>query len=309
MMKKKAFITIAVSVLLLLLVSCATTKAKLKMDPESEEFYLYARYLMTRNESKIFSKLNSPEQRRDFIESFWSIRNFSEDENENDFKEEILKRVDHAKKYFRDGVIPGLKSDRGMVHIIMGPANNVEKYYAGARYGEAILPNNTIMWYYRDNTGAESIRFVFVDRSGTGIFRLNLSASSMELLTAMDRIKNFTFNKKEGPVSGKLIKFAADYSDPSLAVSVNIRNVSFDRAGDRAKSRFTINLVAYLPDGKFSKKKFNKEVINSSAEVLNKLETIDFKLDIGSYPRGTQLDLTVVDSIGSSVYRRVIKVK
>lgn len=127
----------------LLLFSCASYRLEKNLDPESKEFYSKVRFIITKQERKIFLNL-PPSERKAFIEEFWKKRDPDPDTEENEFKEEYFKRIEEANKLFRGGGTPGWLQDRGRIYILLGPPHERITYPRGRDfYG---LPEE--VWYY-----------------------------------------------------------------------------------------------------------------------------------------------------------------
>ena len=123
----RASISLIAALLILEMIGCAPFK-KIVFDPESREFFEKAQLIMTKQEKKIFEHLPDKESREDFIQEFWAKRDPEPYTEENEFKQDFLKRIDYANKYFKEG-IPGWKTDRGRIYIIFGPyANELKEY-------------------------------------------------------------------------------------------------------------------------------------------------------------------------------------
>src|SRR5713101_2366523 len=90
-------------------------------------------YIITDEERKAFSRLQTDEERQQFIEQFWLRRDPTPDTEENEFKEEHYRRVTYANEHFGSG-IPGWKTDRGKIYITYGPADEVETHTSGGSY-------------------------------------------------------------------------------------------------------------------------------------------------------------------------------
>ena len=86
-----------------------------------------ATYLLTERERAMYGELTSEEARREFVEQFWLRRDPSPGTASNEVKEEHYRRIAYANQRFAAGV-PGWKSDRGRVYIILGPPDQVESY-------------------------------------------------------------------------------------------------------------------------------------------------------------------------------------
>ncbi len=78
-------------------------------------------YIITDEEKTAFHRLNTDEEREQFIEQFWLRRDPTPDTEENEFKEEHYRRIAYANEHYASG-IPGWKTDRGRIYIIYGPA-------------------------------------------------------------------------------------------------------------------------------------------------------------------------------------------
>jgi GWxTD domain-containing protein len=131
------------------------------LDPESQEFFSKVRYIITKQERKIFLNLPSPE-RENFIEEFWKKRDPDPYTEENEFKEQYFGRIEEANQLFREGSTPGWLQDRGRIYILLGPPEGREVYPRGLSfYGEP-----TEIWYYG------FFPIVFIDHSWSGNYKL-----------------------------------------------------------------------------------------------------------------------------------------
>jgi GWxTD domain-containing protein len=100
------------------------------------------------------------EKQKRFL-AFWKKRDPTPGTEENELMEEYYNRVEYANKHFGH-YIDGWKTDMGMVYIILGPPNSVDRHpfeYDSKPYE---------IWYYY----ARDKRFVFVDETGFGDYRL-----------------------------------------------------------------------------------------------------------------------------------------
>lgn len=88
-------------------------------------------YIITPEERAAFKKLQTDEEREEFIEQFWLRRDPDPDTPENEYREEYYRRIAYANEKFTSG-IPGWKTDRGRIYITWGPPDSVESRPAGA---------------------------------------------------------------------------------------------------------------------------------------------------------------------------------
>lgn len=118
--------------------------------------------LLTKQESDVFHKLKSPEDKMEFIKIFWARRDPILRTRENEFKEEFYNRVDYANEHFAENKLPGWKSARGQVYVLFGPASREEQRSVEGSSRPGILwvydktpsskipPNEALLFVYRD---------------------------------------------------------------------------------------------------------------------------------------------------------------
>jgi len=118
------------------------------------------RYILT-NEERAKLKNASWKEREKLFQEFWKKRDPTPSTLHNELMEEYYKRVKFANERF-SGFQPGWRTDMGMIYILLGPPDDIERTTMPRR-------SNTyeIWYYYRLNQS-----FVFVDESGFGEFRL-----------------------------------------------------------------------------------------------------------------------------------------
>ncbi len=146
-------------------------------------------YIITDEERTAFKRLSTNEEREQFIEQFWLRRDPTPDTMENEDKEEHYRRIAYANERFASG-IPGWKTDRGRIYIIHGPADEVESHPSGGSYdrpfeegGGATSTFPFERWRYRYIEGiGTDINLEFVDRSGSGEYRLTMDPSEKDAL-------------------------------------------------------------------------------------------------------------------------------
>jgi len=178
-------------------------------------------YIITDDERKAFARLQTDEEREQFIEQFWLRRDPTPDTVENEYKEEHYRRIAYANEHFASG-IPGWKSDRGRIYITFGPPDEITDYSQGGSYyrpmeeggGEtSVFP--FIQWRYRyiENVGTD-INIEFVDTTMSGEFRMTMDPSEKDALTNVPGAgltiseqmgitsKNDRFNRTDGTQLG-----------------------------------------------------------------------------------------------------------
>ncbi len=146
-------------------------------------------YIITADERAAFSKLGTNEEREQFIEHFWQVRNPDPDLGENSYKEEHYRRMAYANEHFSSGV-PGWRTDRGHIYILWGPPDEIESHPTGGTYdrpmwqgGGSTTTYPWELWRYRhlEDIG-DNIELEFVDPSGSGEFHLTRDPGEKDAL-------------------------------------------------------------------------------------------------------------------------------
>lgn len=177
------------------------------------------RYLLTRREEKEFRALPDDVSRSEFIRQFWRHRDPVATTPENEARISFWRRVVEANSLFMDSALPGWKTDRGKIYILIGPPTDVQEvsnYDVGdpniAQYGlvrwvyEGVLRGPTFSGTYvvpfvRENDGeyhlSSSGRFASpgfdplasYDRAQVSIAKIqsSLDYGASDLGTALDQ--------------------------------------------------------------------------------------------------------------------------
>ncbi len=126
------------------------------------------RWIIGKDEKKRFTALTSDEERDQFIEQFWLDRDPTVKTPENEYKEEHYLRLKDADEQFREGTVPGWRTDRGRIYIIHGAPTSRR------------LEQDTEYWGYSGNPRAQyyrgSLTLVF-ERGGSTFQQRALSES------------------------------------------------------------------------------------------------------------------------------------
>lgn len=182
--------SLAVSAILLALagMSCASLNLESRLDPGSKDFFNHVRYIITREESKIFLEL-PPSSRTRFIEEFWQRRDPTPGTEENEFREAYYQRIDEANRLFR-GARPGWLQDRGQFYVLFGPPDERRTNPMGGRPIDATDDHRELtggtsaatgekaseVWTYYNLFSSLSkpnqVELIFVDSDGTGNYVL-----------------------------------------------------------------------------------------------------------------------------------------
>ena len=174
-------------------------------------------YIITDEERAAFKRLQTDEEREQFIEQFWLRRDPTPDTIENEFKEEHYRRIAYANEHYASG-IPGWKTDRGRMYITYGPADEIESHPSGGTYerppeeggGEtSTFPFEQWRYRYIEGVGTNII-IEFVDPTMTGEYHMTMDPSEKDALlyvpgaglTMMEQMgladKTDRFNRTDG---------------------------------------------------------------------------------------------------------------
>lgn len=152
------------------------------------------RFLMTREEKGAWQRIDDAAQRAEFVTRFWQRRDPTPLTPENEFRDEIERRIQFADAHFVDGEKRGSATDRGMVFMLLGPPSYIGQrplnsgddsiqaardaptqqveYQRGRRVVQLIprdpltaqkLQGTREVWYYRRDRLPKAVRFTEVD--------------------------------------------------------------------------------------------------------------------------------------------------
>jgi GWxTD domain-containing protein len=174
-------------------------------------------YIITDEERGVFKRLQTDEEREQFIEAFWLRRDPSPDTVENEFKEEHYRRIAYANEHYASG-IPGWKADRGRIYITFGPPDEIESHPSGGSYqrpseegggSTSTFPFEQWRYRYIEDIGNDII-IEFVDTTMSGEYRMTMDPSEKDALlyvpgaglTLMEQMgmsdKTDRFNRTDG---------------------------------------------------------------------------------------------------------------
>ncbi|HEY3456340.1 MAG TPA: GWxTD domain-containing protein [Bryobacteraceae bacterium] len=146
-------------------------------------------YIITDEEKQAFKRLATDEERQQFVEQFWLRRDPTPDTEENEYKEEHYRRIEYANDHYASG-IPGWKTDRGMIYIKYGPADEVESHPSGGSYQRpyeqgggqtSTYPFEDWRYRYIEGVGTNVI-IEFVDTTMTGEYKISLDPEEKDAL-------------------------------------------------------------------------------------------------------------------------------
>lgn len=146
-------------------------------------------YIITDEERAAFKRLQTDEERENFIEAFWARRDPTPDTEENEFKEEHYRRIAYANEHYASG-IPGWKTDRGRIYITFGPPDEIQSHPSGGSYERPIEEGGGETstypfedWRYRYIEGiGNDVNIEFVDPTMSGEYRMTMDPSEKDAL-------------------------------------------------------------------------------------------------------------------------------
>ena len=144
-MNKMVLISGAVFVVmfLLFLPSCRLSELEKNLSPENAEFLSLVKYIITKEERKIFLELPD-EKKEEFKKEFWKRRDPDTGTEENEFQELYFERIEDANRIFRGEGIPGYLTQRGRVYILYGPPTSRLSNAAEIKTSGSCVE----VWYY-----------------------------------------------------------------------------------------------------------------------------------------------------------------
>lgn len=154
-----------------------------KVRPEPKKAYVewinHVDQILTQSERDAWKKLETDDEREQFIKIVWDSRDPDPDTDENEFKEQFYERIAYANEHFTSGKA-GRLTDRGRIYIKFGKPDEIESHPAGGSYerpswegGGSTSTYPFEKWFYRNipNVG-NGVEIEFVDPTGTGEYRI-----------------------------------------------------------------------------------------------------------------------------------------
>lgn len=120
------------------------------------------RYILSNDERKVL-KARLKEDKEQLFYQLWKERDPTPDTEHNELMEEYFQRVGYVNEHF-SGWQPGWETDRGMIYILFGPPDEIQRSNPTA--GNSAIYQ---IWnYFKINK-----QFVFRDQNGFGDYRLD----------------------------------------------------------------------------------------------------------------------------------------
>jgi GWxTD domain-containing protein len=223
--------------------------------PAYRQWLEEVRYIMTRCEKDAFLQLQSDRERELFEQAFWLHRDPTPGTKENEFRDEHYRRLrDVEAAYGRARFAePGWQTDRGKIHIILGPPQAVQHFdtYSTIRPLE--------VWHYQIEPRAglpPAFNLIFFDPDNSGNFRLYspIADGPRKLLTGyqgdpaddagayakLDAIDSFLARTALSLIPGEEGQSGA----PSMSSDFLLRNID-DAPRKLAEDRYARKFIEY----------------------------------------------------------------
>lgn len=315
---KKNRYSLLAGVAILIILAAASVAEAAKLDPESDAFYQKVHFLMTKDEGKIFKSLVTPELRKEFIRYFWEIRDPDPFTEVNEFKEEIERRFEYVSNHLNEGGRPGWKTDRGRIYMLLGPPSRIDlnPYVANPRYRGRLID-----WYYDFydldsdlvRTGGSGIFLRFVDEDVAGRYVLDPLNISLKALDVMEEMKyNYIAGGEGRRYADYKFNFEVEYrpADKSVAVSVDLKKLEYEEAGEELTARLNVDLIAFENSKRGIKKYSLPRTLKLSKEdVLAATSPFDLEIPVNLRKGKVLLDVVVTDLLAGRKFRKTFKMK
>jgi GWxTD domain-containing protein len=150
-----------------------------------EEVVDFLEFIGTREEIDSL-RTGAPTDRKRLWDEFWLRRDPIPATPLNEYRDAFFDRVRYATEQFGEaGGLPGWRTDRGEVYIVLGPPAFAQERYIGRE--EYVGRPNAIEWLYENLPGGR-LSLLFIDRTSFGRYELAPSSESAFRAIA-DRLK------------------------------------------------------------------------------------------------------------------------
>ncbi|MCB1050564.1 MAG: GWxTD domain-containing protein [Acidobacteria bacterium] len=248
-----------------------------------EDFLTLVEPLITKEEKQIYDSLSNYNDRDYFEAIFWVKRNPDPANAGNPFKKAYFERRQQQINRFRDGAVPGHKTERGRIFLLLGePDDVVATTSASGVYQEE--------WQYE----SRNLKFRFLLEPNSNRFRLDVSDAPQDMMENLKR--SFILDRAE---SYRLQKIPI--SLPNVGSTKDIENlVAEDRSdfpadvvysfvqGDNNQTQVLVHLT--LPQAGLRGLEVNLTVFDPYEN-----KVIDFKKRMDYEPGKTQTFSVVVE--------------
>ena len=307
-----------ISLLFFFQTSCHYYNLERKLDSEDSDWYNRVRYIITKQESKIFLELPDSEREK-FKEEFWERRDPDPSTKINEFKIEYYDRVELADEIFRSEGIPGYRTDRGRILILFGPPMNKLTDYVGSN---GVCRE---VWYY----GAFPV--IFVDYACTGKFSLvtyNLSPIrelNLEYMQALSKAQDAAQQTIRGEVRYFDFQWNVEKSvvqndriEAQIHITVPYTKIWLKQTDDLLETSLVVTLKLFDSDQQLIWEHEESFPIRIDINIAEDFEDKNFEMDIPmvltenleDLKKGTnKLSISLKNTTGEAEQKKVMEFK
>ena len=273
---------------------CRLYNLEKKLSPEYQDFLSKVRYIVTKEERKIFLELPDSEK-NEFIREFWERRDPDPYTEENEFKEEYFRRIDDANQKFR-GHLPGWLQDRGRIYILFGPPTERHTYSSEPAHRE--------VWYYGN------FPVVFIDHMGVGDYKLE--PINLAHLSEMNKAQNRSqvlAKPKEDFFDFELKTHINENNEIIATIELDYRKIWFAGVEDRLETTILMTVEVLDEENKIILSETKEYPVSLQRENIgNKYKmTIEYPLKI---KKGmSTLNVEIENSAGKEKRKKTLKIK
>ncbi len=276
-----------------------------RLDPLSQEFYDYARLIMTSEETDIFRHLPDAESRQEFIIDFWDKRDPDPFTEENEYRSAFFQRIEEANRFFRSEGIPGWKTDRGRIYIYLGQPDRIEQ----RPYMRDPEIKGLIWWGYLD------YRFGvwFADRRGDGQYMIHEYSSirGESLNEVLQRVQDNQIRKKGEDFGNRYLDFGLKYDkeEDTFLLSIPVEDMVFLEEKGYFKAALNFDFYLYRRrinwHRKLHKTRLFEKPQRDVLEMSHLMFEFPYRLSNGDY----YVDVIITGDRGVGKTRKIFHVK
>lgn len=273
-----------------------------------DELYL----IMTRSEVKEFNSIETPEELKKFVFSFWKKRDPNPATPQNKVKDVYYARLKFAAKNFREPDKKGWLTDRGRIFLILGPPTdrylrlmneertlgyNTEEEDSvtlAITSGHGFVPNafqpeekakgpNQEKWVYQDI----KLTLYFVDENGDLRYRLYNPPS--KLLSYMEDARKY-FLPRHRLITKLTLSAEADAKAKKLYIHIPLQDLFFIEKGKQLYSIIRLDLYYTRSSKEKPREAFTKEIkfTVTRKQISNPENRVTIPLNLNSF-KGTYI--------------------
>ncbi len=268
-----------------------------------DSFYEITRFIMSKEEIKIFRHLPDEKLKTEFQKEFWEKRDPSPETEENESKMEFEKRIEFANKWFKDRPDGrGWDTERGHLLLQLGIPN--QRQISVTTIQGTTWTVMVDEWYYGDY----DLYLQFADDKGQG--KYVLQNWPPELLEALDRaVLALDLNDTNAPQNNFTFNAKFKKENQQIEIKIPVKHIEWEALNDHVHATFDIQVNAYLNYKKINEFKNETQLDKTKTEILTIKHLI---ISIPYAPRGKGkyfLEVIIKDRNRSFRYRNFCQFK